>query len=102
MPGTARKTTMAALLVGTVMVVPALGDESAELVIDGEVLVTRTEAPEHMDYISEISSGWLFRSAETQAVQMDDFDNPGMLYVDGGLEEWTNVDGSEGQSCASC
>ena len=102
MPGTARKTTMAALLVGTVMVVPALGDESAELVIDGEVLVTRTEAPEHMDYISEISSGWLFRSAETQAVQMDDFDNPGMLYVDGGLEEWTNVEGSEGQSCASC
>ncbi|MGI3185084.1 sulfur oxidation c-type cytochrome SoxA [Nioella aestuarii] len=102
MPGNARKATMAVLLAGTVMVAPALGDESAELVIDGQVFVTRTEAPEHMEYVDEIISGWVFRSAETQAVQMDDFDNPGMLFVDEGLDLWNEVDGEAGESCASC
>nr|WP_233491780.1 sulfur oxidation c-type cytochrome SoxA [Nioella nitratireducens] len=84
------------------MVAPALGDESAELVIDGETLITRAPAPEHMENMSEIMSGWLFRSSETQAVQMDDFDNPGMLYVDEGLDLWNVVEGEAGESCASC
>ncbi|WP_071673234.1 sulfur oxidation c-type cytochrome SoxA [Nioella nitratireducens] len=102
MPGYTRKATLAVLLAGTVMVAPALGDESAELVIDGETLITRAPAPEHMENMSEIMSGWLFRSSETQAVQMDDFDNPGMLYVDEGLDLWNVVEGEAGESCASC
>lgn len=102
MPGNARKATLAVLLAGAAMVAPALGDESAELVIDGQTFITRAPAPEHMEYIDEIISGWVFRSDETQAVQMDDFDNPGMLYVDEGLDLWTQVDGEAGESCASC
>ncbi len=102
MPGYTRKATLAALLAGTVMVAPALGDETADLVIDGETFITRAPAPEHMENIDEIMSGWLFRSSETQAVQMDDFDNPGMLYVDEGLDLWNVVEGEAGESCASC
>jgi sulfur-oxidizing protein SoxA len=102
MPVNARKATLAALLAGTVMVAPALGDENAELVIDGQTFITHAPAPEHMEFVPEVISGWVFRSDETQALQLDDFDNPGMLYVDGGLEEWTNVEGTAGESCASC
>jgi sulfur-oxidizing protein SoxA len=47
-------------------------------------------------------SGWHFRSVETQAMQIDDFDNPGMIFVESGQESWETVDGSEGKSCSSC
>jgi len=74
-----------------------------QLIINGEIeIVTETEAPAHMDNVSTIYSGWRFRSEETQAVQMDDFDNPGMLGVESAIDAWAAVDGSEGQSCASC
>jgi len=49
-----------------------------------------------------IMSGWHFRSDETQALEMDDFDNPGMIFVDIGQEQWDTVEGTEGNSCASC
>lgn len=81
----------------------ATAGEDSNLVINGDIeIVTRTEAPEHMEYIDEIRSGWTFRSDETQALQMDDFDNPGMIFVDQARETWDQVDGSEGKSCASC
>ncbi|ALG90689.1 MULTISPECIES: sulfur oxidation c-type cytochrome SoxA [Actibacterium] len=81
----------------------ASAGEDDQLIINGETeMVTRTEAPAHMEYIDEIRSGWTFRSDETQALQMDDFDNPGMIFVDQGLDTWNEVDGSEGKSCASC
>jgi sulfur-oxidizing protein SoxA len=35
-------------------------------------------------------------------MQADDFDNPGMLAVEAGMEDWDTVEGSEGKSCASC
>ena len=79
----------------------ASADESAELVIDGVTLVTRTAAPDHMN-IDEIISGWVFRSDETQAMQMDDFDNPGMLLVDAAAADWATVEGEAGESCQSC
>lgn len=50
----------------------------------------------------ELISGWYFRSPETQALQQDDFDNPGFLWVDKGEELWSQVDGKAGKSCASC
>lgn len=74
-----------------------------QLTINGEIsIVTETAAPEHMGNVKTIYSGWRFRSDETQAVQMDDFDNPGMLGVENALTTWDTVDGSEGKSCASC
>ena len=81
----------------------AAAAEDSQLIINGETeIVTWTKAPEHMENVDEIRSGWTFRSEETQALQMDDFDNPGMIFVDQALETWDQVDGSEGKSCASC
>ncbi|MFA5538317.1 MAG: sulfur oxidation c-type cytochrome SoxA [Gemmobacter sp.] len=76
----------------------------AELVIDGELhLVTRAPAPEHVAHVFDtVKSGWLYRTDETRALQMDDFDNPGMLYVDRGQDLWDTAEGTADASCASC
>ncbi|MCU4651410.1 sulfur oxidation c-type cytochrome SoxA [Roseibacterium sp. SDUM158016] len=80
-----------------------IGDDE-ELIVNGEIeMIIETAAPEHLqDRLSTIYSGWVFRSDETQAMQADDFDNPGMIFVDQGLEAFETVMGTEGQSCASC
>ncbi len=66
-------------------------------------MVTKTAAPAHLsDALDEVMSGWHFRSDETQMMQLDDFDNPGMVFVEAGMEAWETVDGSEGKSCSSC
>lgn len=73
-----------------------------ELVIDGEIqMVTRTTAPEGHPF-DEVLSGWLYRTAETRALEADSFQNPGMLYVGRGEEIWNTVEGEAGKSCASC
>ncbi len=78
-------------------------DEEANLVVNEEIEITvRTDAPEHLENLSTIYSGWVFRSSETQALQMDDFENPGMIFVDDAIEAWNTVEGSAGESCASC
>src|SRR6056297_1962961 len=82
----------------------AAADEDADLIINGEEpLVVRTEAPEHLqDRLDTIYSGWVFRTDETQSLQMDDFDNPGMIFVDQAIDTFRTPDGTEGKSCASC
>lgn len=79
-------------------------NETAELVVNEDTIIaTRAPAPEHLkDVFDTVYSGWLFRTDETRAVQMDDFDNPGMIFVDKGIDLWNVVDGTEGKSCASC
>ncbi len=74
------------------------------LVINEEIeIVTKTAAPAHLsDVMDEVLSGWLFRSDETRVMEADDFDNPGMIFVEQAEEVWNTVDGSEGKSCASC
>lgn len=52
--------------------------------------------------VGEKISGFVFASPETQAMQADDFENPAMLWVESGEEEWKKVVGSAGKSCASC
>ena len=47
-------------------------------------------------------SGYLFLGLQTQALQDDDFLNPGMFAVDQGALLWSTKDGPEGLSCASC
>ncbi len=82
----------------------AEGKPPAELkpfVIDGVEIVASAQAPSFID-IPEVFSGWEFRSSETQALQLDDFDNPGMLEVDAAAENFNTVDGAAGKSCASC
>ena len=74
------------------------------LVLNGETdMVTRTAAPGHLsNVLDEVMSGWLFRGVETREMQADDFDNPGMIFVEKAMEAWETVEGSEGKSCASC
>ncbi len=72
-----------------------------QLTIDGEPMVTRTEAPEGHPF-DEVLSGWLFRTVETRALETDSFTNPGMLDVEEGEQIWNTVEGSAGKSCASC
>lgn len=66
-------------------------------------MVTTTAAPDHLsDVMDTIYSGWHFRGEETRRMQEDDFDNPGMIFVEQAEEAWNTADGSEGKSCASC
>ncbi|MGJ8616689.1 MAG: sulfur oxidation c-type cytochrome SoxA [Sulfitobacter sp.] len=93
--------------IAALLVTPMAGfaDEDAELVINGEIeIVTKTAAPAHLEGAlgDEVMSGWRFRSDETQVLQMDDFDNSGMIFVDQAMASWNAVEGSEGKSCASC
>ncbi|MFK7940006.1 MAG: sulfur oxidation c-type cytochrome SoxA [Roseovarius sp.] len=83
----------------------ALADPAEDTLILNEetTMVTQTAAPAHMaDAVDTIYSGWHFRGVETRAMQADDFDNPGMIFVEQAEEVWNTVDGSEGKSCASC
>ena len=74
-----------------------------QLVINGDIeIVTEAEAPAHMENVDTIYSGWRFRSDDTQAMEMDDFDNPGFVAVEEAMVTWASEDGSEGKSCASC
>ncbi|MBS1302034.1 sulfur oxidation c-type cytochrome SoxA [Loktanella sp. SALINAS62] len=96
------KTYAFAALIGAVAMTPAWADEEADLVVNGDLEITvRAPAPDHVP-MSEVLSGWVFRSDETQALQMDDFDNPGMIFVDDAIETWSTVEGNAGESCQSC
>lgn len=99
-----RTTTITALGLVALAAFPAAADEDNPLVINGEIeIVTETEPPAHLDgVLPVIRSGWTFRSTETQALQMDDFDNPAMLFVDQARDTWDQEIGADGQSCASC
>lgn len=78
-------------------------DNGAELLLNGETEITvRAPAADHLEYMDTVRSGWTFRSPETQAFQMDDFDNPGMLGVEAGMDSWNAADGTAGKSCADC
>ncbi len=80
----------------------AMADGHAPLMIEDQTFVTETSAPEHLENLDEIFSGWVFRASETQSLQMDDFDNPGMIFVDKAIDLFAEVDGAEGKSCSSC
>ncbi|WP_341913230.1 sulfur oxidation c-type cytochrome SoxA [Ferrovibrio terrae] len=70
---------------------------------DTEVLAQYRANPKYADRIvGDKFSGYVFASPETQTMQDDDFENPGMLAVQDGEAEWSKVAGSAGKSCASC
>ncbi|UEM19149.1 sulfur oxidation c-type cytochrome SoxA [Skermanella mucosa] len=75
-----------------------------ELEIDGVTVATVAKAPsqppEHP--FPEVKSGWLYREAETRALQEDSFENPGMLSVERGADLWETAEGAAGKSCSSC
>jgi len=94
-----------ALLASVIASTPLWADPVDDtLILNEEItMVTRTAAPAHMaDVVDEVMSGWLFRGTETRAMQADDFDNPGMIFVEQAEEAWNTAEGSEGKSCSSC
>lgn len=98
-------TAIAALLLSAPLATAvSAGPDDDVLVVNEEIkMVTKTAAPAHIaDAIDTIMSGWHFRSDETQAMQMDDFDNPAMVFVEQALGAWDRAEGSENKSCASC
>jgi sulfur-oxidizing protein SoxA len=97
--------TCVSLIAALALAAPAFagGADDDTMVLNGETeMVTKTAAPDHVENLSELISGWHFRSDETQALQLDDFDNPGMIFVDQGIDQWNEVAGSEEKACASC
>ncbi|MGI9332426.1 MAG: sulfur oxidation c-type cytochrome SoxA [Gammaproteobacteria bacterium] len=52
--------------------------------------------------VEERRSGYTYMTDATRAIQDDEFQNPGMLWVEQGEEAWQAVDGNEGKSCSSC
>jgi sulfur-oxidizing protein SoxA len=79
------------------------GPDDDSLIINGEIeMITETAAPAHLEGIKTIYSGWRFRTDDTQALEIDDFDNPAMLMVDAAMAAFETADGTEGKSCASC
>jgi len=79
-------------------------DLDAVLVINDELeMVTMIDPPAHLEgALDKVISGWHYRDAATRQLEMDDFENPAFLHVEQGLTAWETVEGSEGESCASC
>jgi sulfur-oxidizing protein SoxA len=51
---------------------------------------------------SERRSGYEFMSAQSQAMQRDDTQNPGMLWTLDGAAQWNRKAGAANKSCADC
>ena len=52
--------------------------------------------------VEDRKSGYFYLGKQTQLLQDDDFQNPGMFAVDQGAALWRKVEGDAGLSCASC
>lgn len=102
-----RKTTaITALLSAGAITAGAAYAEPVEdtLVVNGEIeMTTWTEPSETVEgKLLELISGWHFRGTETRAMQADDFDNSGMIFVQDAKDAWKTVEGDAGKSCSSC
>ena len=102
-----RKTTAITALLGAgAITAGAAYAEPVEdtLVVNGEIeMTTWTEPSETVEgKLLELISGWHFRGTETRAMQADDFDNSGMIFVQDAKDAWNTVEGDAGKSCSSC
>jgi sulfur-oxidizing protein SoxA len=87
---------------GVAFATAAYAGENKALVINEEITIPTHAAAPAGSPLSELISGWEFRKAETQALQMDDFDNPAFIFVDKAKDDYAMVEGTEGKSCAEC
>ena len=94
-------TALAVLAVAGLSVQAAVAQDGSFLINDETKIVTKVKAPDGFP-MDEIISGWEFRDPATQALEKDDFENPGFIFVEQGEELWSAVDGSEGKSCQTC
>ena len=91
----------AVALAGTTAMTAYADPDNDQLVIDGMTIVTEVAAPEGSPF-DTLYSGWRYRSDETQALQLEDIENPGFSAVDDGIELWETAAGTSGKSCADC
>ena len=63
-----------------------IAGEDSQLTINEQPFVTSVAAPAHLENVDTIYSGWTFRTDETQALQMDDFDNPAFVFIDQAID----------------
>ena len=77
------------------------GPDNDTLTIEGVEIVTEVKTPEGHP-LDVIYSGWRFRKDETQALEMDDFENPAMVAVEYAAELWETPAGTSNKSCADC
>lgn len=90
-------------LIGSLAACDGDKSKSAATADGGDPLAQYRANPKYKDFmVGEKMSGYVFASPETQAMQDDEFENPGMLAVQDGEAEWSKVDGAAGKSCASC
>jgi len=69
----------------------------------GVVSVGLSDETDWGDYqAGDKRSGYTYAASETRAMQDDEFENPGFLWVETGEELWDTADGSEGKACSSC
>ena len=101
---TTKALTLGAAMLSLIAAGGHAGPDDDNLIVNDEVeMVTETAAPAHLEGVFKtIYSGWRFRTDETQALQLDDFDNPAMLTVDQAADAYVAVDGAAGESCSSC
>jgi len=52
--------------------------------------------------LSNLWSGFYYAKPQTKKMQLDDFENPGLLYVEEGADIWDIPAGEAKKSCASC
>lgn len=84
-----------------------LGVAAGSMVLAGGVMfggpATSSEDRDWGPYkVEDRRSGYTYMTDETRAMQDDEFENPGMLWVENGETLWSTVDGEAGKSCASC
>jgi sulfur-oxidizing protein SoxA len=66
-------------------------------------MVRSQTQPDLSKYIvGKAKSGYVYATPPTRAMEDDDFQNPGSLWVDKGKALWSAPQGTSGQSCASC
>lgn len=96
--------TAVAALAFAVPMAMAGGADDDTLSIDGVEMISKAPAPAHLQEagIDTVISGWHFREDDTQAMQTDSFDNPGMIFVDQAIDAWNTVEGTAGNSCSTC
>ena len=83
------------------LAVPLMADDAIDwsrYVIDGYAVPMAYENADG----DLVRSGFTYRTPETQAMQLDDFENPAMWRVDAGSESWEIAEGGMGKSCADC
>ena len=78
--------TVACGIVAITMGQAAFADPNMDitLAVDGQTISTHVAKAEAGNPLGELFSGWLYRTKETRALQLDDFDNPSFVFVDDG------------------